>query len=236
MHALLHRACAFAACLVLSAMPAATLAAEEAAKLLKIGFAETDITPEPGMEKPGGYGKAFVKTVQDPCKVRAAVFDDGIKRVALVGVDALIIRRQTTREARRQIQQRCGIPGDAVLIGASHSHSSGPTGMILPGEFDHADDFVKSLAYEKSSCADAKYLQRVVEQIVEAVCQADEKRAEAVCGVGSGLENQVAFNRRETPTRGRELTVIEQLLGTVGRQALPGNEEDLPPNQRRRQE
>lgn len=47
---------------------------------------------------------------------------------------------------------------------------------------------------------------------------------------------QIAYNNRETPTRGRELTVLEQLLGTVGRQRLPGAEEDLPPNQRRRDE
>ena len=47
---------------------------------------------------------------------------------------------------------------------------------------------------------------------------------------------QIAFNRRETPTRGRELTVLEQLLGNVGRQQLPNNEDDLPPNQRRREE
>ena len=29
----------------------------------------------------------------------------------------------------------------------------------------------------------------------------------------------IAFNGRETPTRGRELTVLEQLLGNVGRGA-----------------
>lgn len=41
---------------------------------------------------------------------------------------------------------------------------------------------------------------------------------------------QVAFVGRETPTRGRELTVLEQLLGSVGRlpsEQLPGNE-NLP--------
>lgn len=44
----------------------------------------------------------------------------------------------------------------------------------------------------------------------------------------------VAYSNRETPTRGRELTVLEQLLGNVGRQRLPGNdEENLPPSQRR---
>lgn len=47
---------------------------------------------------------------------------------------------------------------------------------------------------------------------------------------------EVAYNERETPTRGRELTALEQILGTVGRQRLPGSEEDLPPNQRRRDE
>ena len=162
----------------------------------KVGFAERDITPEIGMERPGGYGKAYHQSVHDPCKVRAAVFDDGKKRVALVGVDALMVRRTLVQAARQAIHQKCGIEPEAVLIGASHSHSSGPTGMIQPGEFDHASPLVQSLAYEKSSCADPDYVDRVQEAIVTAVCQADGSRVEARCGVGAGIEDQVAFNRR----------------------------------------
>jgi hypothetical protein len=163
---------------------------------MKVGFAETDITPDIGMEQPGGYGKSFHRTLHDPCKVRAAVFDDGQNRVALVGIDALAVRRQLVEPVRKEIQQKCGIPCDAILIGASHSHSSGPTCMILPGEYDFASEFIKKLAYEKSSCADTVYLKRVHKAIVEAVCTADARRAESLCGVGVGTEDKAAFNRR----------------------------------------
>jgi hypothetical protein len=163
---------------------------------LKAGFAERDITPEIGMEVPGGYGKAYARVIHDPCKVRAAVFDDGTTRVAIVGIDALMIRKPTVDAARKAIFEKTGIPPHAVLIGASHSHSSGPTGMILPGEFDHASPLVRSLAYEKSSCADAKYLALVEKQIAEAVAAADAGRIEAFCGAGNGWEDKAAFNRR----------------------------------------
>lgn len=163
---------------------------------IKAGFAERDITPDIGMERPGGYGKSYHRSLHDPCKVRAAVFDEGAKRVALVGIDALVIHRPQVLAARKAIREKCGIEPDCVLVAASHSHSSGPTGMILPGQYDHADEFVRKLAYEKSSCADAGYLEKVVQAIIEAVCEADASRAEARCGVGVGIEDQVAFNRR----------------------------------------
>ncbi len=164
--------------------------------VFKAGFAERDITPQLGMEQPGGYGKAFHSQFHDACKVRAAVFDDGVTKVALVGVDALIVPRHLVEGARRGIQQACGILPQSVLIGASHSHSSGPTGMVQPGEFDEASPLVRRLAYQQSSCADAGYLERVRTQIVAAVVQADQGRVEARCGFGRGKEDQVSFNRR----------------------------------------
>ena len=43
----------------------------------------------------------------------------------------------------------------------------------------------------------------------------------------------IAFNGRETPTRGREMTILEQLLGNVGRGGmLPQNDEDTLPGNR----
>lgn len=42
----------------------------------------------------------------------------------------------------------------------------------------------------------------------------------------------IAMNRRETPTRGRSLTILEQLLGNVGRGQLPRTDEDVPGQRR----
>ena len=97
---------------------------------MKAGFAEADITPELGMEVPSGYSKSYCHSIHDPCKVRAAVFDDGQMRVALVGVDAGFVFRPMVLQARELIRQRTGIRAEAVLIGASHSHSSGPLGIV----------------------------------------------------------------------------------------------------------
>lgn len=204
----------------LTGSPASALAAGSPTGS-KVGFAECDITPEIGMEAPGGYGKAYHRTLHDPCKVRAVVFDDGSRRVALVGVDALAVRRPLVEACRKEIQARCGIAPEAIVIGASHSHSSGPTCMILPGEYDHRSLLVKSLAYEKSSCADARYLERVQKEIVEAVCAADKSRAEARCGVGKGIEDKVAFNRRFRMKNGLSYTHPGQLNPNIIEPAGP---------------
>ncbi len=163
---------------------------------VKAGFAERDITPTIGMEKPGGYGKSYNRFLHDPCKVRAVVFDDGKKRVALVGIDALVIRRVNVQNVRKKVKEMCGIEANSILIGASHSHSSGPTGMILPGEFDQADAFIQELAYVKSSNADSAYLEMVERKLVDVIVAADGKKAEVEVGFASGHEGNVSFNRR----------------------------------------
>ncbi len=187
---------------------------------VKVGFAERDITPKIGMEQPGGYGKAFHKTMHDPCKVRAVVFDDGKMKVALVGTDSLFNPRHLILAARADIERHSGIPGANVMIGASHSHSSGPTGMVQPGEFDHAGDLVKKLAYEQSSCADAEYLRLMRNQIADAVCAAHDSRVEARVAFGSGHEDKVAFNRRQRMKNGLTFShagkVNPDILGYAG--------------------
>ncbi len=171
-------------------------AAGAAEPTFQAGFAERDITPEIGMEAPGGYGKAYHKSLHDPCKVRAAVFGEGSARVAIVGIDALFIRRPTVLAIRREIQEKCGIAPEAVMIAASHSHAAGPVGFFLPGEFDDASPLVKSLVYDKTVTAHPEYLACVQREIVAAVVAADEAKVPARAAAGFGRDEQAAFNRR----------------------------------------
>lgn len=191
---------------LLLAIPAADAQEIKANVSFKAGFAEADITPDIGMEMPGGYGKAYHRTLHDPCKVRAAVFDDGTNRVALVGIDALAIHRDTVLKVRKRIADQTGLSPSAILIAASHSHSSGPLFGVRPGEYDHAAPLVKKLAYETATAVNPKYLTRVEDALVDAVCRAHDTRALAKAAVGNGFEDKVAFNRRFTMINGGAIT------------------------------
>jgi hypothetical protein len=198
------RAAGLALALVLTLAPAAPTAA--APPVFKAGFAERDVSPEVGMEQPGGYVKAYHRSFHDACKVRASVFDDGTTRVAVVGIDALFIRGKTVAAARKAIESRCGIKADHVLVSASHTHSGGPIGLFLPGEFDDADPLVKRLVSDNTVIADPKYLARVEAALADAVCAADAARVEARGAAMYGVEDKVAFNRRFRMANGRTFT------------------------------
>ena len=182
------------------------VARADAPPVFKAGFAERDITPPIGSEAPGGYGKAYHRTLHDPCKARAAVFDDGKNVAVLVGLDALFIHQQTVGNVRKAIAAKTGIPEGSIMIGASHSHSSGPMSGVMPGEYDHADAFIQKLATGNTTVADPKYLAHCEAMIVAAVCDAYDHRGSAFAGIGRGREDQVAFNRRFKMRDGRTIT------------------------------
>src|SRR5690606_30031617 len=104
---------------------------------------------------------------------------------------------------RAEIQRRCGIKSEDIMIGASHSHSSGPIAMSEPGDFDNASPLVKDLATNKSIVSDPSFIQHLQHQIVEAVVEADANRQDAKLAVGVGHEDKVSFNRRLRMKNGR---------------------------------
>jgi outer membrane protein assembly factor BamE (lipoprotein component of BamABCDE complex) len=83
----------------------------------------------------------------------------------------------------------------------------------------------------------AFYMPRVIKRDVVAIKfnPADEKVA-AVNTYTLKDGKVIAYNGRETPTRGREMTILEQLLGNVGRGGMLPQDDEAPgqrPGERR---
>jgi len=74
---------------------------------------------------------------------------------------------------------------------------------------------------------------QVTQRSVTEITFDDAGQVSAVNNLGLEDGRVVAMNGRETPTRGRQLTILEQLLGNVGRGQLPRTDEDTPGQQRR---
>ncbi len=156
--------------------------------MLQVGFGVGDITPEVGMEMPGGFFKRVGKGVRDPLLAVACVAYDGTTPVALVGIDALFVTRPTVEHARRIIQKNTKIPGEHVLIGANHTHTGGPVASCLGCDENPA------------------YTDRLAKSIASAVTDAWNSLHAAELGVGVGKLEGVAFNRRFLMRDGREIT------------------------------
>ncbi len=73
---------------------------------------------------------------------------------------------------------------------------------------------------------------QVTQRSVTEITFNDAGQVAAVRTLGLADGQRVSMDRRETPTRGRQLTILEQLLGNVGRGQLPRTEEDLPGQRR----
>jgi neutral ceramidase len=154
---------------------------------LWIGFGETDITPAPGAEMPGGFSPRHNTGVHDPLHARALFVDDGESAAAIVQVDCLSLKHSVVRRARELASERVGRPV-AVMACASHTHSGGPVASVFGSE------------------ADEEYLDRLGERIAASVQSASKAAVPARLGIGRGREESVAFNRRFRMRNGRETT------------------------------
>jgi neutral ceramidase len=156
--------------------------------MIHVGFAETDITPKPGSQSPGGMQARRLNEVHDPLKAVAMVIKSEKATVALVGIDSLFITEETTARARDAIARDTKMTGANVLIGASHTHGGGPIASCFESE------------------ADPAYLELVAGRIAEAVGSAYRSLHAAELGDGIGQEPSISFNRRFLMRDGRHVT------------------------------
>ena len=156
--------------------------------MLQVGFGSADITPDVGMDIPGGFSPNLSQGVLEKLLATACVIHDGTTWLALVGIDSIGIPKSIVADARDRIAKETKIPGANVLVGANHSHTGGPSFANTYGE------------------PDAKYVDLLAKGIASAVIEATRALHAAEVGVGTGHEESLAYNRRFLMRDGREIT------------------------------
>lgn len=152
----------------------------------RVGAAQTDITPPLGIPMAGYYHERGADGVLDPLFSKTLVIESGGLRAALVVLDLISVTRAVTDEARAEIEKTTGIPGDHVMISATHAHT-GP-------ELAARSRFSASMGGQKQIAVD--YTAALPRKIAESVRVANERLQPARVSLASGRCEGLAFNRR----------------------------------------
>lgn len=92
--------------------------------MLKLGYAQADITPTEPMELVGFYRPDNVsKGVQSPLIAQVSVWED-VERCCLITVDSLGFMKDMTDFLRERVGEVLGVSKDKVMVCFSHTHSA----------------------------------------------------------------------------------------------------------------
>jgi len=145
----------------------------------RAGIAVRAVTPDPLLPVSGGVGpsRAVDKKLGD-LTVRALVLADAQTKVAFVSADFLGFPSVLGNKVRALVK---GIPGENILIGATHTHSA-PDCYGFPNGKGGTD-------------ADLKYLDSVCQRMAEAINEALAKAQPASLKIATGeAKGKIAFN------------------------------------------
>lgn len=146
--------------------------------VFKAGAATSNITPRLGVSINGGMQDVIATHIHDELHARVLVLDDGRTRLALVVADSCMLPREVIEQAKSLVAKQTGIPGEAILISATHAHSAPAATPVFQSD------------------PDPEYLPFLTSRIADAVARAVHQLEPAKIGRASGAVPDQVFNRR----------------------------------------
>lgn len=154
---------------------------------LRLGVAESDITPPNGFPMAGYYHERLAEGTIDPLKAKAIVFREGDTAAAVVVCDLIGIATDLSREVRRRASEATGIPAEHIVIAATHSHTAP----------DYMKELYLYLGKEEQVPLRAEYIEKLINGPIDAIARAHSGALPSSLTTGSALQTTpVAFNRR----------------------------------------
>ncbi len=159
---------------------------------IKAGAAEADITPPPGYRMSGYFRERLNTGTRDPLHAKALYVEQGDERAALVFCDLIGVPAEVVAQAREIIERQTRVPGDHVLVAATHSHTG-------PLYYDVLREHFHRLAVEKHGGDPQEpfdYADQLAKNIAAAVKQAHDAARPARLAAGIAQQTGLSFNRR----------------------------------------
>ncbi len=157
--------------------------------MLKAGMSRVDITPPQGLELAGYPHYPRNNTgAHDPLYAACMYLNNDGMEVAMVTLDLLFFSKKHVKTVRDLVENKCGIPGNHVMISCSHTHS----GPWASGRLD-----IESLEAGKEQ--PHEYVQSLIHKIVSIIDDAKSNAFPASFGAGTalcGAESGIGGNRR----------------------------------------
>ena len=97
---------------------------------MQFGFAKSDITPRVGVEL-SGFGPFLNRrsiAVRDRLWARAMAVGEGDRTIIVNSNDIIGVNRETAAQVRQLVTDATGVPGEAVMVHCTHTHSGPATG------------------------------------------------------------------------------------------------------------
>lgn len=94
--------------------------------MIKCGIYEIDITPNLGHEVPGQFYKRKSDGVKEPLCCEAVYFENNGSKAVIFAVDILMMSAKFCGSVRERVAEALDMPGEAVMLSATHSHTAGP--------------------------------------------------------------------------------------------------------------
>lgn len=175
---------------------------------LQVGAAEVDITPPVGTHLSGDAARyrPAVK-IHDPIAARVLVVrgqgPDGKQcRFCLVAMEILSIEAEKAACLRGKLEQRLGIPGEAILLHTIQNHSAPGLGHYM---IRRDSPHVPAEAWWLWGC-DAQYEAFLYERVLEAATTAAARLEPVDIAVSGMADGRISFNRRFILRNGRVQT------------------------------
>ncbi|MBC7288191.1 MAG: hypothetical protein H5T86_09155 [Armatimonadetes bacterium] len=156
------------------------------------GYSEADITPGLGVALDGYASRdRGADEIADPLLVQGLYLSDGSLEAVVISADVCSLPGQTLNEIRQAVSGTTGVRPAAVVVCPSHTH------------FAPAVEAKLWMRKEATSCLDAGFGARLVEQAAAAARQAKQRASAARLRAGKAQAPGISFNRRPLAPDGR---------------------------------